>query len=315
MSQPALVLRDRTLFPSFGLGTWKSAPGEVYGAVRAALEVGYKHLDCAAIYMNEGEVGRAIADAIAAGDVKREELWVTSKLWNDAHERQHVRPALEQTLSDLKLDYLDLYLIHWPIAFRRGVTFPKNREGFLTLEEAPLEATWEAMLECKTAGLTRQVGVSNMGQQRIDALMAVGEAPAVNQVEAHPYLAQHALLEYCNRHQIALTAYSPLGSPDRTTKKADEPSLLEHPVITAIAQEMGAGSGQVLIAWALLRGTSVIPKSVNPSRIKANLDATKLVLSPEQMARIDAIDQNYRYIDGAFFAGPNSPYTADGIWV
>lgn len=315
MTQPYLTLRTGAHLPAFGLGTWKSKPNEVYEAVRVALEAGYTHLDCAAIYQNEDEVGRAIKDAFKAGDITRDKLWVTSKLWNDAHARDAVKPALQKTLDDLRLEYLDLYLIHWPVAFQPGVSFPRKPEEFATLEEMPLEKTWEGMLEARDAGLAHHVGVSNMGPARIDMLGKVGELPQVNQVESHPYLQQKPLLEYCTEHKIALTAYSPLGSPDRQGRKEDEPSLLEHPLIAKIAAKHDVGAGQVLIAWAILRGTSVIPKSVTESRIRANMVAMDLKLDAEDMAAIGALDQNYRYIDGTFFAGNGSPYTADGIWI
>ncbi len=312
MNQPSLKLRDNTEFPAFGLGTWKSKPGEVYDAIRVALTAGYRHLDCAAIYQNEEEIGRAIQDAIKAGDIKREDLWVTSKLWNDAHLKKDVRPALEKTLRDLRLDYLDLYLIHWPVAFKPGVVFPKTRAEFLTLEEAPVAATWEAMLESKEAGLAKQVGVSNMGAQRIEALAKVGELPAVNQVEAHPHLQQTDLLKFCNANGVVLTAYSPLGSGANIP---GEPSLLEDPTTVKIAKELDAQPGQVLIAWAIQRGTVVIPKSTNAGRIQANLDSLRFKLTDKQMTEIAAMDKNHRYVDGEFFAGEHSPYTAKGIWV
>jgi alcohol dehydrogenase (NADP+) len=302
--------------PAFGLGTWKSKPGEVYDAVRAAISTGYTHLDCAAIYQNEDEIGRAIEDAVKAGDIAREDLWVTSKLWNDAHRREHVRGALEKTLSDLRLDYLDLYLIHWPVAFTHGTVFPSDRSGFLTLEEAPLEQTWEAMLEAKAAGLTRQVGVSNFGPKRIDLVSSVGEKPAVNQVECHPHLQQNELLAYLRENGIVMTAYSPLGSIDRQTRKDDEPPLLEHPKIEAIAQAHGVTTAQVLIAWAIERDTVVIPKSTNEGRIEQNYrGATKVRLNDGDMQMIAELDKGYRYIDGTFFAGENSPYVADEIWM
>ncbi len=312
-----IKLHDGTLFPSFGLGTWKSKPGEVYDAVRHALKVGYNHLDCAAIYGNENEVGEAIRDSIAAGESKREDIWVTSKLWNDMHLKEDVRPAIEKTLNDLKLDYLDLYLIHWPVAFKKGQVFPDTGEGYLSLSEAPLEATWEGMLAVKEAGLTKQVGVSNMGPKRIDALSVVGEVPAVNQIEAHPHLAQNDLLAYCNDKGIAFTAYSPLGSTDRAEamKKADEPPLLTHPVIEAVASRHDATPGQVLIAWAIARGTSVIPKSVNKGRIEQNLAATELELTADDMGEIAALDKGYRIVDARFFEKPDNDYTAEGVFI
>ncbi|MFW5966102.1 MAG: aldo/keto reductase [Persicimonas sp.] len=313
--QQWLELRDETNMPAFGLGTWKSKPGEVYDAVRAAIDIGYRHIDCAWIYGNEHEVGRAIEDAVSAGTVERDELWVTSKLWNDAHETEHVQPAIEETLDNLRLEYVDLYLIHWPLAFRRGVEFPDGRDDFLTLEEAPLEETWEAMIGLKESGLTRQIGVSNMGPERIEMLSKVGQVPAVVQVESHPHLQQRELLSYCNERGIVLTAYSPLGSTDRQNRKPDEPPLMGHETIEAIADEVDASPAQVLIAWALQRGTSVIPKSVTRSHIADNYEALDLELTDEHMERIAQMDKGYRYLDGEFFCGEDSPYEADQIWV
>ncbi len=312
--QPHLLLADGTAMPAFGLGTWLAKPGEVYDAVRYALEIGYRHVDCAAVYGNENEVGKAIADAIDAGDIEREELWVTSKLWNDSHLPEHVQPAIEETLADLRLEYLDLYLIHWPIAFRHGVGFPEAADDWLTLEEAPLEATWEAVNKLKEKGLTRQIGVSNMGPERIRALSSVGETPAVDQVESHPHLQQRELLEFCGEQEIVLTAYSPLGSSGRQNRSDDEPPLLEHPTIADIADDVGATCAQVLIAWAIARDTVVIPKSVTPSYIEQNLAALDVELGAGHMEAIAAMDKGYRYLDGEFFARGESPYVASDIW-
>ena len=138
MAMKTLELRDGTRMPALGLGTWKSEPEEVYRAVRAAIEIGYRHIDCAAIYQNEEEVGRALTDAFQAGDAKRDEVWITSKLWNDSHAPEHVRPALQTSLRKLELDYLDLYLIHWPVALRHGTELPRGPEDFLSLFEVPL---------------------------------------------------------------------------------------------------------------------------------------------------------------------------------
>lgn len=300
--------------PALGLGTWLSEPGEVYDAVRAALEVGYRLIDCAAIYGNEEEVGRALEDAMAAGDITREDLWVTSKLWNDAHRPEDTRRAVEKTLKDLRLERLDLYLIHWPIAVRPGVGMAKTADEFLSADEVTLEQTWGAMRALRDDGLASQIGVSNMGPKRLDALSKAGEMPAVLQVESHPNLVQQPLLDYCRTHQIAFTAYSPLGSPGQADREKGELSLLEEPIIKGIADSLGATPAQVLIAWAIVRGTSTIPKSVHRKRIVENFGALKLELTDEQVAEIESLDRGRRYVDGTFFECEGAPLKAEDIW-
>jgi alcohol dehydrogenase (NADP+) len=302
--------------PALGLGTWKSEPNEVYQAVRSAIEVGYRHIDCAAIYQNEEEVGRALTDAFQAGDATREEIWITSKLWNDSHASEHVGTALQTSLNKLQLEYLDLYLIHWPVALRHRTELPRGPQDFLSLSEVPLAATWEAMLNLSGQGLARQVGVSNFGKRKIEQLIdATGQTPAVNQVELHPYLQQDVLVAACKELGVAVTAYSPLGSPDSAAMmgRRDDVLLTQHPTITQIADAHGATPGQVLIAWALARGTSVIPKSVNPKRIAENWAARELTLAPADMAAIAALDRHQRMVDGRFwFLGET--YSPQTLW-
>lgn len=309
-------LQDGIRLPALGLGTWKSEPEAVYRAVRTAIEVGYRHIDCAAIYQNEEEVGRALSDAFAAGDAKRDELWITSKLWNDAHGPEQVRPALETSLAKLRLDYLDLYLIHWPIALTQGTLFPSGPEDFIPLTELPVEATWEAMTKLSEQDLSRHVGVSNFSQGMIERLRdATGGTPAVNQIELHPYLQQNARVSACTALGVAVTAYSPLGSPDSAAMmgRREEQPLLGNPLITEIAEAHGATPGQVLIAWALNRGTSVIPKSVNPGRIAENWAAGQLTLSAADMTAIAGLDRHQRVVDGQFwFIGEG--YSAQTLW-
>lgn len=303
--------------PALGLGTWKSEPGEVGAAVRDALRIGYRHIDCAPIYLNQAEIGQALGDALEAGETDREGLWITSKLWNSDHARDAVVPALERTLADLKLDYLDLFLIHWPVAFRPGTIFPESPDDYLSPEEAPLHETWEGMQKAVEQGLCRYIGVSNFSTAKLGALISQASVtPVVNQVECHPFLAQTELLHYCQDHGIALTAYSPLGSGDRAAgfKKVDEPVPLQDPMVLAVADKHNVTAGQVLIAWALERSTSVIPKSSNPERLRQNFEAAELQLEEEDMALIDGLDRGYRLIDGSFWCPQGSPYTLEWLW-
>ncbi|MGH1340915.1 MAG: aldo/keto reductase [Nannocystales bacterium] len=312
-----LSLHDGTSFPAFGLGTWLSEPEHVYRAVREALKLGYRHIDAAWIYFNEEEVGRGIREAIAAGDVTREDLWVTTKLWNDMHAPGDVQAGLEKSLSQLGLDYIDLYLVHWPVAHAKGVIRPKTGSEFLAPPATSLEATWEAMAKLPSTDKTRQVGVSNFSVGKLDLISkAVGVAPAVNQVELHPYNAQPDFLAGMKERGVAVTAYSPLGSSGRpdSMRREDETRLLDDPTIAAVAQSHDCGPAQVLIAWALARGTAVIPKSTNPERIAQNLAATKVTLSEGDMQKIDELNRDERYVTGEFWCPKGSPHTLESLW-
>lgn len=303
--------------PALGLGTWKSAPGEVYNAVVTAIKSGYRHIDCAPVYGNEKEIGQAISDCVANRIVTREELWITSKLWNTAHQKNEVLPALKATLDDLKLEYLDLYLIHWPVALKEGAGFPLKASNFYSLEEVPLTETWKGMEDTVKAGLVRHIGVSNFGPEHLQVILKSAEiAPEMNQVECHPYFQQDTLLNFCREHNIFLTAYSPLGSYDRSEafKASNEPKLLDDPVIAHIANTKEVSPAQILISWALHRGISVIPKSVHAGRIAQNFAAEEIHLSDEDMKSIAALDRNFRYVTGTFWTPPGSPYTLNSLW-
>jgi len=303
--------------PAIGLGTWKSDPGDVYHAVLEAIKAGYRHIDCATIYGNETEVGNALQQAFSDGLVKREEIWITSKLWNSDHRRERVMPGLKKTLSDLKLDYLDLYLMHWPVALKEGVTFPESGNDFLSLDEVPLEETWRGLEETVNQGLVRHIGVSNFSSKKIGDLLKIAQIkPEMNQVEAHPYLQQNELLEYCQQQNIHFTAYSPLGSADRPArvKKDNEPKLSDDPTNHKIAEKYGCTWEQVLISWAVHRGTSVIPKSVNPERIKQNIESANVALDGEDMQQLAGLDKPFRYVDGSLWAKEGSPYTVADLW-
>lgn len=317
MTHRTITLAGGATLPALGLGTWKSEPGAVGAAVTEALALGYRHFDCAPIYGNEAEIGEALAKALGKGRVARDELWITSKLWNDRHATGDVLPALEETLKALRLDHLDLYLVHWPVSVKPGVHVPKTGDDFLGPAELPLGDTWAGMESTVDAGLARHIGVSNFSAAKLATIGADARMqPAVNQVELHPYLAQRELLAYCAERSIHVTAYSPLGSSDRpgSMQRADDPVLLEDPALLAVAERVGATPAQVLIAWALARGTSVIPKSTRPERLRENLAADALELSVEDLAALDKLDRGRRYVTGEFWVKPGGPYTLSNLW-
>jgi alcohol dehydrogenase (NADP+) len=303
--------------PLIGLGTWKSDPGEVHAAVREAIRIGYRHIDCAALYGNEAEIGQALRDAIRDGDVSRKDLWITSKLWSNAHGQKNVEPALRKTLMDLGLEYLDLYMIHWPIALQPTAVLPGSAADFLPLSEAPIHETWAAMEAAADAGLVRHLGVSNFSAKKIRELLPNCRLkPEVNQVELHPLLQQRDLVAYCTSNGIHITAYSPLGSGDRPAfvKAPDAPVLLDNPIIRSIAEAHERSPAQVLIAWHVQRQISTIPKSVTPARLRENLEAAELELTHAELERMGALDQRYRMIAGAFWAVAGTPWTLQTIW-
>jgi len=312
-----LTFRNGDKIDAIGLGTWKSEPGEVGQAVREAIKIGYRHIDCAWIYQNEAEIGQAFQEAFTAGEVKREELFVTSKLWNSFHAADDVEIAVKETLAALKLDYLDLYLIHWPIAHKPGVIFSEDASGFASLEEYPIEDTWKAMEALVEKGLVKHIGVSNFNVPKLQKLMKTAEiSPEMNQVESHPLLAQNDLVQFCNANQILYTAYSPLGSRDRAPgmKGEAEPDMFENQVLKSIASAHGVHPAQILIKWAEGRGTCVIPKSVNPARLKQNLDSAHINLSQDEMKKINDLDSGYRFLDGKFWEREGGLYTAEALW-
>jgi len=293
MAVPRLTLNNGLGMPAFGLGTWKSKPGEVAAAVTAAIDAGYRHIDAALCYQNENEVGEAISGRIGAGVVKREDLWVTTKCWSAFHSKAKARECLLTSLKDLKLDYVDLYLIHWPMGFKEDAgLFPKDAADKLIASDVDYLETWAAFEEFVDEGLVKSIGVSNFNSEQVARVLDNCRIkPAMNQVEIHPYFNNGKLVDFCHSRGVAVTAYSPLGSPDRPWAKPDDPSLLDDPKVKAIAEKYNKSPAQVLIRFALDRGLVVIPKSVTASRIKQNFEVFDFALSKEDLSAIMSFDR------------------------
>jgi diketogulonate reductase-like aldo/keto reductase len=276
--------------PALGFGTLVSDRSETRNATKTAVEVGFRHLDCAERYRNEDEVGTALKELFAEGTVRREDLFVTTKLWNNNHRPERVKLALQASLNRLGLDAVDLYLVHTPFAFRPGDDQdPRDLHGAVVYDDGvTLEETWTAMETLVDEGLCRAIGVSDIdveGTRRIVDTARI--KPAVVEVESHPYHPQWELHEFCKTAGIILLAFAPLGH-------ALEPRLLDDPLIVTLAQRFGKTPAQVLLAWGIQRGTAVLTSSVNPGRIGENVDVTALPESAIQEIN-ERLETRYRF--------------------
>lgn len=290
---PLLNLANGYKMPAFGLGTYLSKPGEVEKTVMEAIDLGYRHIDTAFFYQNEKEIGQAIKAKIDDGTVKREDLFITTKLWNNRHKEESVVPMCKKSLENLGLSYVDLYLIHWPFAFVEGdVLIPQDENGtYLTTDTDYLE-TWRGMEECVRQGLTRSIGVSNFNSEQIQRLLDAAKIiPVNNQVEASVNLNQKRLIEFCNRRNITVTGYSPLGRPGN---RAGIPNSLDHPVILELAKKYNKTAAQIALRYVLQQGTAIIPKTVTSSRLKENMDIFDFELNVDEMASIEKIGTGER---------------------
>ena len=324
MSIDPTTIPQRTLYtgaamPAIGLGTFGSdhvTPAQVASAVKGAVAAGYRHFDCASVYSNEAEVGAALEE-IQQGGVKREELWITSKLWNDKHAEDDVIASCRKSLADLRLKYLDLYLVHWPfpnfhppgcdVTSRSADATPYIHENYMK--------TWRKMEELVDFGLVRHIGTSNMTIPKLKLVLQDARIkPAVNEMELHPHFQQPELFRFVVESGIQAIGYCPIGSPGRPERDRtpEDTSPTEDPVILKIAQRHGLHPAVVCIKWAIQRGQTPIPFSIN--NYAANLNGVVAApLTDDEMREIAAIDRNCRLIKGQVFLWKDGQ-TWEDLW-
>jgi len=305
-------LSNGQIMPRMAFGTWKLERENCAQAIHAALDSGFRHIDCAQDYLNEDAVGDALKEAFDKGTVSRNEVFITSKLANPYHDPEHVMPQLRKSLKDLQLDHLDLFLMHWPIAMS-FVPYDENRRGYdddystrrkdVTMNtKVSIRDTWQAMEKCLNEGLVRSIGVSNFPVVVLHDLLSYCQVcPVVNQVELHPYLQQDNLIRYCRSRDIVVMGYSSLGSG------SEDPSLLEDQLLCEIAENLKTTPAQLSLAWNLTREVGVIVKSSDPSHIAENEQAWKIHIDDDTMKRIAQLERGHRYLR------PECLSTFDGV--
>ncbi|KAJ7550000.1 hypothetical protein O6H91_07G077800 [Diphasiastrum complanatum] len=303
---PSFKLNSGTSMPAIGLGfanADNSPDSKAIAAVLHAIEVGYRHFDTASIYGTECALGDALSKALSAGMVSRQDLFITSKLWSDSHDPKDVIPALQQTLTNLKLDYLDLYLIHSPMKLKKGAIYPPKAEEVLPSD---IEGAWSGMETCFERGLAKAIGVSNFLVKDLAQLLAHARVPpAVNQVEMHPVWQQKKLRKFCNGVGIHVSAWSPLGAPGTYYGIND---VFTNPVIKSISSKHNKSPTQVALRWSFQLGASVLPKSFTFSRIIENFNISDWELSPEDMTNIGNIKRRPLSILEQYYIEHGTPF-------
>lgn len=299
---PDIKLADGTKLPILGFGTSDVNGNDFHDsgcqAIIHAIKSGYRFIDTAALYRNEEGVAMAVEHCIKEGIVKREDLYICTKVWCTAHKRESVMRACKESLKRLKMDYIDLYLIHWPVAFEEdGDPFSPldSKTGKVRYSDTPVTETWKGMEDVKDAGLARSIGVSNFNHAMTDDIFAMCKhRPVVNQVECHAYLNQEKLHEYSKKNNIVLNAYCPIGSPNASAKPGQD-WVMDDPVVKELAKKHDKSPAQILLRYLIQRDISPIPKSVNTKRIEENLKVFDFEISKEDMERMMKINRNLRY--------------------
>lgn len=308
-SVPQQILYTGAKMPAIGLGTFGSdhtSHEAVAKAVIGAAEAGYRHFDCAAVYGNEHSIGKSLEQVMTSG-VKREDLWITSKLWNDKHAEEDVIPTFKKSLENLQLDYLDLYLIHWPFPnhHAKGVDVTSRDHNAKPYIHENYMKTWRQLEKLVDMGLVRHIGTSNMTKPKLELLLRDSRIkPAVNEMELHPHFQQPELFKFVRNNGMAAIAYCPLGSPNRPERDRtpEDTDPLQDPVILAIAKRLNIHPASVCIKWSVQRGQVPIPMSTNPKNYLANLEAVvSESLTDTDMKAIEEIDKNCRLIKGQVF--------------
>ncbi|KAH6711771.1 putative NAD(P)H-dependent D-xylose reductase xyl1 [Leptodontidium sp. MPI-SDFR-AT-0119] len=301
--------------PQVGFGLWKVANATCADTVYNAIKVGYRLFDGACDYGNETEAGEGVARAIKEGMVKREDLFIVSKLWNSFHDGDQVEKICRKQLADWGIDYFDLYIVHFPVALKYvdpSVRYPPgwavDGKDDVQTSNASIQETWQAMETVKEKGLAKSIGVSNFqGSLILDLLRYAKVRPATLQIEHHPYLVQPTLLALAKEQGIAVTAYSSFGPQSfielEWQKAKDTPVLFEHPVIVAIAEKVKKTPAQVLLRWATQRGLAVIPKSNDPKRLLQNLEVTDFDIADEDLKAISGLDRHLRFNNPTDYLG------------
>ncbi|KAJ9598311.1 hypothetical protein L9F63_010989 [Diploptera punctata] len=290
---PTLKLNNNVDFPVLGLGSSQAKNGEMEKAVKEAIDIGYRHFDTAFIYGNEHEIGAAVRAKIEEGVVKREDIFITNKLWITFLRPDLVIPACRRSLQAMGLEYMDMYLVHFPISLKDGDDlWPRDENGKFIPSESDYVETWKQMEECVRLGLTKSIGISNFNTEQIERLLANATIkPVVNQVECHPYFNQSKLKAFCKQRDIVITAYAPFGRPGSKapTMKQGVLSLLEDPVLLEMATKYNKTIAQIILRYLVQHGVVPIPKSSNPNRMKENIDIFDFQLESEDVAVLAAL--------------------------